>query len=185
LATANKSAENLKDENTAELEQNLSNIEATNVKIRANYDKEKAEIDADDYAKQYDGLTAEIDAVRSAKMALLKNANLPLPELSVENSELIYRGFKWDNMSSSEQLKVATAIVRKLNPNCGFVLMDKLEQMDTETMKEFGDWLEAEGLQVIATRVSTSKDECSILIEDGYIKPESVPETPTWQKGKF
>lgn len=59
---------------------------------------------------------------------MLENADLPLPELSVENGELVYRGNKWDNMSGSERLKVATAIVRKLNPNCGFVLMDKLEQ---------------------------------------------------------
>ncbi|MDF2568652.1 MAG: chromosome segregation protein, partial [Sporomusa sp.] len=91
------------------------------------------------------------------------------------------------------QLKIATAIVRKLNPNCGFVLMDKLEQMDAETMKEFGSWLESEGLQVIATRVSTSKDECSIIIEDGYVKEQqSEPVTlleqlkqNTWERGKF
>lgn len=38
-------------------------------------------------------------------------------------------------MSASEQLKVSTAIVRKLNPNCGFVLMDKLEQMDTDAQE--------------------------------------------------
>jgi hypothetical protein len=44
--------------------------------------------------------------------------------------------------------------------------MDKLEQMDLHTLKEFGTWLEQEGLQVIATRVSTG-DECSIVIEDG------------------
>jgi DNA repair exonuclease SbcCD ATPase subunit len=191
LATASKTAENLQDENTAELEQSITNIDAINVKVRANYDREKAEIDADDYSKQYDALTSEIEKVRKAKNDLLNNANLPLPELSVENGELIYKGYQWDNMSGSEQLKIATAIVRKLNPNCGFVLMDKLEQMDAETMKEFGAWLESEGLQVIATRVSTSKDECSIIIEDGYVKEESASVTPeplkqnTWERGKF
>ena len=49
-------------------------------------------------------------------------AELPLPELSVKEGELIYKGQKWDNMSGSDRLKVSTAIVRKLNPNCGFVL---------------------------------------------------------------
>lgn len=43
--------------------------------------------------------------------------------------------------------------------------------MDQLTLQEFGAWLEQEGLQAIATRVSTG-DECSILIEDGYsVKP--------------
>ena len=96
-----------------------------------------------------------------------------MPGLSVDDGELLYLGQRWDNMSGSQQLQVATAIVRKLKPECGFVLIDKLEQMDQLTLQEFGAWLEQEGLQAIATRVSTG-DECSILIEDGYsVKPES------------
>lgn len=73
-----------------------------------------------------------------------------------------------DNMSGSEQLRVSTAIVRRLNPECGFMLLDKLEQMDSDTIKEFGEWLESKGLQAIATRVSNG-DECSVIIEDGYV----------------
>jgi hypothetical protein len=49
------------------------------------------------------------------------------------------------------------------------VLVDKLEQMDPQTMREFGEWLEAEGLQVIATRVTGSGEDCTILIEDGAV----------------
>ena len=88
-------------------------------------------------------------------------------------------------MSASEQLKVATAIVRKLNPQCGFVLLDKLEQMDTDTLADFGAWLESEGLQAIATRVSTG-EECSVIIEDGYSHIAEEPETKTtWKAGTF
>jgi len=186
LVTAMKSAEDLQDESTEELEANLANIDAINVKIRSNYDKEKAEIDADGYTQQVNALTTEIEGVRGKKMDLLKNANLPLPELSVADGDLIYRGFKWDNMSGAEQMKVATAIVRKLNPKCGFVLLDKLEAFDQDTLHDFGSWLETEGLQVIATRVSTGS-ECSILIQDGYVvDAEDQPtEKPTWKKGQF
>ncbi|SEJ36078.1 AAA domain-containing protein [Propionispira arboris] len=191
LVIAQKSALDLYDENTAELEKSINNIDMLNMKIRANMDREKAEMDAEEYSKQVDGITQEIADIRKQRTALLNNADLPLPDLSVDKGELTYKGYKWDNMSASEQLKVATAIIRKLNPECGFVLMDKLEQMDIETLQEFGTWLEAEGLQAIATRVSTS-DECSIIIEDGYIKGDEMPfETavPTskkiWEEGKF
>ena len=109
----------------------------------------------------------------------MNSTELPLEGLSVEEGELTYNGFKWDNMSGAEQLKVSTAIVRKLNPNCGFVLLDKLEQMDVDTLREFGEWLESEGLQAIATRVSVG-DECSIIIEDGYVKEETDAELPKW-----
>lgn len=186
LETAQKSAQDLQDESTTQLEQNIRDIEALNVKIRANLDKEKAEDDARQYREQYDTLSQEIERVRTARMDLLNNAALPLPGLSVENHELTYNGQQWDNMSGSDQLRVATAIVRRLNPECGFVLLDKLEQMDAETLREFGAWLEQEGLQAIATRVSTG-EECSIIIEDGYAKKTEVlqPENKPWKAGEF
>lgn len=188
LEIANKSVRDLHDESTAELEKNISDIEAINVKVRTNLDKEKAEDDSRDYRNQYDDLSAQLGNTRRAMTDLLQNANLPLPGLSVENGELTYNGFRWDNMSGSDQLKVSTAIVRKLNPQCGFVLLDKLEQMDLDTMREFGAWLEQEGLQAIATRVSTG-DECSLIIEDGYVVGDesAVAEAPppTWKEGQF
>lgn len=185
LKLASMDAENLVDESTAELEQNIAQIEELNKKIRANLDKEKAEIDAEAYQKQYDELTGQIKDVRKSKSDLLNNADLPLAGLSVENGELLYNGFAWDNMSGSDQLIVATSIVRKLNPECGFVLLDKLEQLDNDTLNEFGSWLESEGLQAIATRVSTG-DECSIIIEDGMSKlPEEQPQQKKWKAGAF
>lgn len=175
LVIAEKSALDLIDESTEQLEQNIAQVEQINLKVRANLDKDKASEDAKTYEDQYLGLTAEIKSIREEKTKLLDNADLPLPGLSVAEGELIYNAQKWDNMSGAEQLKVSTAIVRKLNPECGFILIDKLEQMDLDTMNEFGKWLEQEGLQAIATRVSTG-DECSIIITDGYSE-ETSPAT--------
>lgn len=183
---ASKSAENLIDESTAELEKSIAEIDIINTKIRANLDKEKAEEEAKEYKEQYDILSNELDNIRKEKYDLLHGADLLLDNLSVEGGELTYKNQKWDNMSGSEQLRVATAIVRQLNPECGFVLLDKLEQMDTNTLSDFGLWLESEGLQAIATRVSTGS-ECSIIIEDGYShEPEPVaPLTNSWKAGTF
>lgn len=178
-----RSAEDLHDESTEEIERDIANIERINIKVRANCDRERAEQDAQYYQKQYADMTDAITKVREQKYELLHSVSLPLPELSVEDGELIYQGKKWDCMSGSDQLKVATAIVRAINPKCGFVLLDKLEQMDLETLRDFGRWLESEGLQAIATRVSTG-NECSIIIEDGYCVP-ARPERPKWKAGEF
>lgn len=190
LEVAMKSAADLHDESTEELERNINSIEEINVKVRGNLDKEKAEEDATEYSRQYAALTKQLEDVRQSKIDLLKGVDLPLAGLSVVDGELTYNGFKWDGMSGSDQLKVSVAIVRKLNPKCGFVLLDKLEQMDLETLQEFGKWLEAEGLQAIATRVSTG-EECSVIISDGYVVgadellAPAVPETPKWKEGAF
>lgn len=186
---ARKAAENLQDESTAELEQDIANIDAINAKVRANAEKSRVQEEADELAGQYSDLTGQLESVKDQRLKLLDSADMPLPGLSVEDGELIYNGQKWDCMSGSEQLRIATAIIRKLNPECGFVLMDKLEQMDAETLRDFGKWLEKEGLQVIATRVGTD-DTCSIIIEDGYVKenaPAQPTETasPTWTPGTF
>ena len=184
---AAKSAQDLQDESTAELEENLRNVEVMNEKIRANAAKEGAELEANNLQQEYEGLTEQIESVRSDRADLLKEADLPLPGLSVKDGHLLYKGEPWDGMSGAEQLKVAVAIIRKLNPECGFVLMDKLEQMDTDTLREFGKWLEEEGLQVIATRVSTG-DECSIIIEDGMVKDDESavkPQASKFVKGVF
>jgi len=208
--TAVKNVETLRDESTEALENNIREIDEINRKVRANLDKQKAEDDANEFARQYDTLSHELDGLRSQKAELLHQADLPLPDLTVEDGELRYRGFTWDSMSGAEQLKVATAIVRKLNPNCGFVLLDKLEQMDINTLRDFGTWLEKEGLQAIATRVSTGGDgSCTIIIEDGAVmegtpsarehegQPEGLPQARnadnreggpqavTWKAGEF
>ena len=185
---ASKSAEQLQDESTAELEASIRDIEETNRKVRANLEKARAEDEAAQYASEYDRLTESIQQKRADRMALLNGADLPLPGLSVEDGVLTYKGKHWRDMSGSDQLRVAAAIVRRLNPDCGFVLLDKLEQMDMTTLQEFSAWLEAEGLQAIATRVSTGS-ECQIIIEDGMVKdavpPEEKPQPRSWTKGAF
>lgn len=188
LKIARECAEGLEDRPTAKLEENIAEIEEINRKVRANLDKERAEDDAQEYRRQYQELTSRIEETKQAKRALLENAELPLPELAIEGGELVYKGQHWDNMSGSDRLRVATAIVRKLNPECGFVLLDKLEQMDRDTLEEFGLWLEEEGLQAIATRVSTG-EECSIIIEDGYAAGQGHPpvtaDAKGWKAGVF
>lgn len=184
--TASRSAQELTDESTAALEESIRNIEELNRKIRANLDRKKAQEDADACAREYDTLSNRLSEVRMAKTDLLAHADLPLEGLGVENGELLYRGKSWDCMSGADQLRVATAIVKRLHPDCGFVLLDKLEQMDLDTLRDFGVWLEQEGLQAIATRVSTG-GECSILLSDGEeaTVPRGFGSAQAWKAGEF
>lgn len=197
-ATAEKTPKELELESTEAIERSIADIEETNRRVRANLSKANAIDEAGRLQDDYKRLTTEIEGVRDARRALLDGADLPLEGLGIRDGALIYKGQAWTDMSGAEQLIVATSIVRRLNPECGFVLMDKLEQMDIPTLTRFGEWLEKEGLQVIATRVSTG-EECSIIIEDGMVvkaeeaqatkaevwkvtEPESAP---AWASGKF
>ena len=143
VETGRKTVDELRDESTKALEKNIADLEDINIMVRANFDRKRAAEEAQSAMDDYDVKKKEIEEVREKITNLLKGADLPLPELSVDDDgALTYRGYNWDGLSGSEQLRVATAIVRRLNPECGFVLLDKLEQMDTDTLKDFGAWLE-------------------------------------------
>jgi len=166
LYSAQQAVEGLEDQSTKELETKLEELEETNDKIRENIAKKAAIKESERMEAERKEMTAEVNEVREKRIALLEGANMPLEGLSVESSKLTYNGKFWDCMSGSEQLQIGTAIARKVNEECGFVLIDKAEQFDAETLEKFGAWLESEDLQAIATRVSTGP-ECSIIIEDG------------------
>ena len=186
LVEARKAAAGLVDQDTDTILRQIQTADEINTKVRSNAARTEAEQRADALAEQYDTLTGEIEEIRAKRTALLEGADMPLAGLSVQEGVLTYKGQPWSCMSSAEQLRAATAIVAKLKPECRFVLVDKLEQMDTDTLREFGAWASEQGLQVIGTRVSTGS-ECTVVIEDGEVAeaaPAPAP-APKWKEGMF
>lgn len=174
LVMAKTTAEQLQDESTAEIEASIADIESVNARVADNQRKAEAVAVATKREAEYADMTATLEDLRDRRTALLDGAPLPLPGLSVnEDGRLTYNGQTWSDMSSSEQLRVATAIVRATKPDCGFVLVDKLEQLDPQTLAEFGTWAQGEGLQVIGTRVGTD-DSCTVVIEDGKVEGQDM-----------
>ena len=187
LEIAKKSAQDLEDESTEELQAQLSDIDNTNAKVRANLDKLHATDEARELKAIADKKQEIVEAIRKERIELLDKAKLPLPGLSVEaddkgNRILTYEGKAWDCMSSMEQIRVGTAIIKSLKPECGFILLDGLEAFDHKNLMELKTWLEAEDLQAIGTRVGT--EDCSIIIEDGKIKSEVVTKEETKEEPK-
>lgn len=154
------------DADTSDLDGRIADVDRVNEQVRANRERARLQAEADAAEAEYQELNDECESVQAERVALLEGADMPLPGLSVEDGRLMYGGAAWGEMSGSEQLRVATAIVRRVKPSCGFVLVDKLEQMDPQTLADFGAWAEAQGLQVIGTRVATD-ETCTVVIEDG------------------
>lgn len=149
--------------------------EAVNEMVRQNTARAEMLADADRLDGEYRAAGARVAKAKEELLSLLDGADLPLDGLAVEEGVLRFNGSAWGDMSGSEQLRVATAIVRKLKPECGFVLVDKLEQFDPQQLAEFGEWASGQGLQVIGTRVAVD-DTCTVVIEDGRVVQEEQPE---------
>lgn len=152
----------------AEITEKIKNSQEDNRKAASNAESKKKREELADLMAEEEELTTQIETLRASIVQM--SAQMPMEGLAIdqETEELTYQGKAWDCMSHSDQLIIATSIVQKLNPKCGFVLIDKLESMDMITLQAFGAWLEKNNLQAIATRVSKG-DECAVIITDGKV----------------
>ena len=172
---SSKKLENLA-QRQADAEKRIADIQAeidtcagTNEKVRKNIERQKLAGQLEELQRQSDEKTQEIQKIDAARKELLQKANLPLPELSIDGEGfLLYKGQKWDCMSGSERLKVATAISMNTKPGCGFVLVDGLEVMDGQTIAAFNEYLKERNMQCIGTIVGDNN--ATVVIEDGLVK---------------
>ena len=157
-------------EDTTAFQKELDAVEDTNIKVRENIARAKVLQEADEQALKYDEKTAVIEDLRKQKDALLQGAGLPYPGLSVENKVVTLNGKAWDCMSESMKIRVGCAIVMRINPSCKFMFVDKLEQLDSESLAELDQFAKDHDIQIIGTRVTTNPDDCTIIIKNGYIE---------------
>ena len=157
-------------EDTSSFQKELDALEDTNVKVRENIAREKVLQESDEQARKYDEKTAVIEDLRKQKDALLQGAGLPYPGLSVENKVVTLNGKAWDCMSESMKIRVGCAIVMRINPNCKFMYVDKLEQLDSDSLAELNQFAIDHDLQIIGTRVTSNPDDCTLIITNGYIE---------------
>jgi hypothetical protein len=157
-------------EDTSAFKKELDAIEDINIKVRENIARAKVLKEADEQALKYDNKTAVIEDLRKQKDALLQGAGLPYPGLSVENKVVTLNGKAWDCMSESMKIRVGCAIVMRINPSCKFMFVDKLEQLDSDSLAELDQFAKDHDIQIIGTRVTTDPDDCTLIIKNGYIE---------------
>lgn len=165
-----KAVAELIDCDLAKTESAINASETINAQVSANETKTEALKVAKEMKAQYDAMTEAVEEARRERLALMDGVTMPLPEMSVEHGELLYRGQKWDCMSDSERIIVSISLARAINPECGVTIANRFEQLDGDTQNEVRDWCRRNEFQVIAARVSTNPEECTLIIEDGRIK---------------
>lgn len=100
---------------------------------------------------------------------LIGKAALPVEGLAVAEDGITLNGVSIENLSSSEQLRFALAIVRALNSTFKVICIDGVELLDTENFEIFLKEIEADDYQYFITRVDGNVAG-GIVIEDGAIK---------------
>ena len=182
LESATKDVENLNDINESEIIQRIASekepvaakvnqCDEINTKVRGN--KRHLEIveEVKGYEKQYDELTARIDAIDDSKQKQLALAPFPIAGLSFDDEGILFNGlpFSEKQLSKAQLIKAACAIGFAFKPKIPVVLIRDASLLDTDSLKAVADMADANGGQVWLECVQ-SDDPFAIEIEAGEIK---------------
>jgi len=161
--------EEVKQEDIAKARQALSDIEATNIKIRKaiEYDKKQAELkEAKRVIKNLEDGMMKIEIEKDRR---LKEAKFPIESLSLTDTCVIYNNKPFSQLSTGEQIRISTAIAMTLNPQLKIILIREGSLLDSEGLKAVTEIAKGRDYQLWIEKVSDDKG-VGIYIEDGEIK---------------
>ena len=111
---------------------------------------------------QSEELTRKILLARSLPGEILKEANIPVKNLTVENGIPLVNGLPVNNLSEGQKLMLCVDITLS-NPNSlKLILIDGVERLSEENRNELYKICKEKGLQYIATR-TTNDNELKII----------------------
>lgn len=154
---------------TAEIEKQIADLEATNRKVRENqsYGKSLAAVNA-----MGEQITADYRAIQQAeadKANALANVKLPLEGLSVDENGVTYNGIPLSQVNHASQVEISMAIGMALNPKLRVMLIDG-NGLDSDTKKAIYDLAAKHDFQVWQEVVTDGETACGVVIEDGTVK---------------
>jgi hypothetical protein len=88
-----------------------------------------------------------------APATLLREASA-IPGLTLDGDDIVLDGVRLDALCGSEQMKFAVDVAKRLNAKSRILVVDGLERLDSQQMREFVRAATAGGFQLIATKVS-------------------------------
>lgn len=155
---------------TTELEKKLAAIESKRdlIQIAGQLDEITKELDGERAEQtKYDAIVKKLS--KEVPDQLIKEANLPVEGLKVEEDSVTLGGTDIENLSASEQLSFALQVVRKLNSDFKIICIDGVEVLDKETFAWFLSEIEKDEFQYFVTRVDGDK---GWLVENGAVKKQ-------------
>lgn len=116
----------------------------------------------DNLQKVSEGLTDKIELARNLPGQILKEANIPVKNLTVENGVPLVNGLTISNLSEGEKLMLCVDVTLS-NPNSlKLILIDGVERLSEVNRNELYKICKEKGLQCIATR-TTDNTELNVI----------------------
>jgi hypothetical protein len=158
----------LKDPDLLDIQQRMTDAEATNAKIRAAASYRTLQTELHNSESESQGLTDDLQLHQDARDEALRRAQFPIPGLSLGEESVIYNEIPFAQLSDSEKLRISTAIAMALNPKLNVILIRDASLLDSHSLNIIREMAEDRDYQVWC-EVVRDDAEIGIVIEDGTV----------------
>lgn len=152
---------------TAEIEKQASEIEATNRKVRENQQHIKAQAGIDKLADQINADYQQIKQAEADKADALAGCLMPLEGLSVDADGVLYEGIPLLQTNHAKKVEISMAIQMALNPTLKVMLING-NGLDSTTMKTVCGMADKEGFQ-LWIELQDESGKVGVVIQDGEV----------------
>ena len=175
VAKLDKEVAALQDVDTAELREELKNVETKNRAVRQNALRAKLQKECEDLAAHATSLTEAIDALDKKKTDALAAAKFPVAGLGFDDSGVTFNGLPFDKdyQSSANMIRVAAGMGAALNPSLRVMLIRDGSLLDKNSLSLLAEFAAESDMQCWIERVGEG-EECSVIIADGEVKEAEV-----------
>lgn len=154
---------------TSDLETQLSNVEESNVAIRANNAARRRKAEQDRLRDEYKAYTAKLEELDRTKADGLAKAEMPVEGLGFDEHGVTFEGIPFKQTNTASQIRVSFAMAMALNPKLRVIRIAEGSLLDEDNMKLIADMAAEHDFQVWVETVGAG-DGTGVIIEDGEIK---------------
>lgn len=151
------------------IRQELTTVEATNQKVRANKQFMQLDKQLASTREQVKRINAELEKIEGEKADRLAALQFPIPGLGFGDGKVFYSGLPLKQASTAQQLKVSVAIGIAVHPELKVLLIRRGSDLDSKSLKAVAEQAAASGTQIWLEKVTESKEGVTVMIEDGHV----------------
>lgn len=155
-----------------EIEEKIANAEETNDIAQKIEEKRIVTESLEKKTDEAEALTTKLDNIKKLKDDILSSSDMPIDGLNFSSNGVTYNDIPFNQLSSSEQLKVSLAIAMALNPQLKVIRITDGSLLDEDSLSVIKSIAEKKDYQVWIEIVD-STGKLGICIEEGEVKNEN------------
>lgn len=157
------------EEKGKELKELLENASTINATIDKAKEYEAKEAEMLKYKERAENIEKDIKTNRDSREQLVKTSKMPITDLNITDDGVVYNGIPFNQLATSEKLKVSLAISMAMNPELKVIRILDGSLLDSDNLEVISQMAKDNDYQVWVEIVDNS-GEVGFYIEDGEVK---------------